>query len=43
MRGRAKITKSYFYANGGFSNPNFFRKQHGNSWTYYKILKEGTY
>lgn len=33
-----KITKKEFYRGGGFSNPNLFRKQSGNSWAYYQIV-----
>lgn len=31
-----KINSEEFYANGGFSNPNQFRKQEGSGWAFYR-------
>lgn len=30
-----RISKTSFYRNGGFSNPNQFRKMEGKAWAYY--------
>ena len=32
-----RISKEEFYSNGGLSNPNFYRKQRGGTWIYYRI------
>lgn len=31
-----RITKRYFYAAGGFSNPKLHRKQRGGAWQYFE-------
>lgn len=36
--GQVKISKKEFYLDGGFANPNLFRKQNGNGWGYYRIV-----
>lgn len=37
MKGYYRISKSDFYAYGGFSNPDLFRKMIGNVWVHYRI------
>lgn len=32
-----RITKQEFYAAGGFSNPQLFRKRIGKQWTYWRL------
>lgn len=35
--GHTKISRAEFYRLGGFSNPDLFRKQRGNSWEYFRV------
>lgn len=30
-----KVSRRYWYASGGFSNPGYFRKQRRGVWSYY--------
>lgn len=35
---KKKITKTEFYALGGFSNPKLVRKAKGAGWVYYQLV-----
>jgi hypothetical protein len=38
--GTQKISKREWYARGGFSNPDLFRRMRGGSWSYYMGAKK---
>lgn len=35
MTGRLRVTRSEWYAHGGFSNPYCHRRMRGHSWQYF--------
>jgi hypothetical protein len=34
-----KISRSEFYALGGFANPSLYRKMRGGAWGYWRVMQ----